>query len=170
LAAGGFVLVAVIVVLTLVAFRRNSVAPISLRIAIRIGFVALVGSVLVGALMIARGVTLVFTGDPQAAYTRGGALKPTHAVMMHAILVLPALARLLSFVKWTEQRRLGVVLVAAAGYTVLAGVVTIGPLVGLELRQVPSVAEVLFAGGVVLLLAIGLVVIRAMSGADRQRH
>jgi hypothetical protein len=133
LAAGGFVLVAVIVVLTLASFRRNPTVPVSLRAAIRIGFLALIGSVVVGALMIARGMTLVFAGDPQAAYSTGGALKATHAVMMHGILVLPALARLLSFVNWTERRRLRVVLVAAAGYVVLAGVVAVG--------NVPSAPE-----------------------------
>jgi anti-sigma regulatory factor (Ser/Thr protein kinase) len=56
LAAGGFVLVAVIVVLTLAAFRTNPTIPSSLRIAIQIGFVALVGAVVVGALMIAKGL------------------------------------------------------------------------------------------------------------------
>jgi hypothetical protein len=128
LAAGGFVLVAVIVVLTCAAFRKNRAVPVSLRTAIRIGFVALVGSVVVGALMIARGMTLVLAGDPEAAYSRGGALKPTHAVLMHAILVLPALAWLLSFANWTEQHRLRVVLLAAAGYVLVSAVVTLGNL------------------------------------------
>jgi hypothetical protein len=137
LAAGGFVLVAVIVVLTVTAFRRNPTVPVSLLTAIRIGLVALVGSLVVGAFMIARGMMLVFAGDPQAAYSTGGALKPTHAVMMHAILVLPALAWLLTFVNWTEQRRLSVVLLATAGYMVLAGMVAVENFVGLELRQVP---------------------------------
>jgi hypothetical protein len=125
LAVGGLVLVAIIVVLTLAAFRTNPTTPISMRVAIRIGFVTLVGAVVVGALMIAKGMMLVFAGNPQAAYATGGALKPTHAVTMHAILVLPALAWLVSFVNWTEQRRLAVVLVAAAGYVVLAGAVVV---------------------------------------------
>jgi hypothetical protein len=137
LAAGGFVLVAIIVVLTLAAFRTNPAIPISLRIAIQIGFVALVGAVVVGALMIAKGMMLVFAGDPQAAYATGGALKPSHAVTMHAILVLPALAWLLSFVNWTEQRRLAVVLLAAAGYVVLVGLVVVVNVIGIELSQVP---------------------------------
>jgi hypothetical protein len=61
-------------------------------VAIRTGFVVLLGSMVTGALMIAKGMSLVFTGDPQAAYLTGGSLKPTHAVTMHAVLVLPALA------------------------------------------------------------------------------
>ena len=91
------VLVVIIVALTILSFRANPRVPISLLIAIRIGFVALVGAMVVGALMIATGMMLVFAGNPQAAYTTGGTLKPTHAVTMHAILVLPLLAWLLSF-------------------------------------------------------------------------
>ena len=149
--------------LTLAAFRRNRAVPVSLRTAIRIGFVALVGSVVVGAFMITRGMMLVFAGNPQAAYTTGGALKPTHAVMMHAILVLPALAWLLSFVNWTEQRRLGVVLLAATGYVVVAGVVTVGNLVGLELHQMPSAANGLLATSTFLLLSVWLMTIKAVA-------
>src|SRR5262245_1829737 len=116
LAAGGFTLVVIIVALTFAAFRANPVVPISLRVAVRIGFVTLLGSLAVGASMIARGMTLVFAGDPQGAYAKGGALKPTHAVTMHAILVLPLLAWLLSSTTWSERRRLGVVLAAATAY------------------------------------------------------
>lgn len=125
LAAGGFTLVAIILVLTFVAFRANAAVPGSLQIAIRIGFVTLVGSMVVGALMIARGMMLVFAGNPQAAYANGGTLKPTHAVTMHAILVLPLLAWLLSFTHYSEERRLAVVLAAAAAYVVVAGLVAV---------------------------------------------
>src|SRR5262245_36788305 len=123
LAAGGFALVAIIVALTLASFRAKAAAPLSLLMAIRIGFVILVGAMVVGALMIAKGMMLVFAGDPQAAYATGGTLKPIHAVTMHAILILPGLAWLLSFVNWSERRRTGVVLLAAAGYVVIAAVV-----------------------------------------------
>jgi hypothetical protein len=140
LAAGGIALVAIIVALTIAAFRHNPTVPISLRMAIQIGFVALFSSLVVGALMIAKGMMLVFAGDAQAAYATGGTLKPTHAVTMHAVLVLPVLAWLMSFANWSERRRLGVVLLAAAGYVVLAGVVAIGNVVGLELRQPPCIS------------------------------
>lgn len=162
LAAGGVVLVVVILALTVAAFRRSTTLPISLRVAVQVGFAALVGAVLVGAFMIARGMTLVFSGDPQAAYTTGGALKPTHAVLMHAILVLPALAWLLSFVNWTEQRRLGVVLAAAAGYAIVAGAIAVGNLLRLDLWQMPSLASTVIAVGSLSLLAIALVVLRAL--------
>jgi hypothetical protein len=125
LAVGGAVLVAVIVWLTLAAFRENRLVPLSLRIAIRVGFVALVSSMLVGVLMIVKGMRLVFAGDPWAAYATSGALKPTHFITMHAILALPLLAWLLSFAKWSERRRVAVVLLASVAYVVLATVVAV---------------------------------------------
>ena len=128
LAAGGFVLVAITLALTVAAFRANPSVPISLRIAIRTGFVTLAASLVVGALMIARGMMLVFADDPQGAYSKGGALKPTHGVTMHAILVLPLLAWLLSFVNWSERRRLAVVVTAAAAYVAVATLVAIANL------------------------------------------
>jgi hypothetical protein len=170
LAAGGFVLVVVIVGLTLAAFRVNRSVPISLRVAIRIGFVALLGAVAAGGFMIARGMMLVAAGDPQAAYAAAGALKPTHAVTMHAILVLPALGWLLSFADWTERRRLGVVLLAGAGYVMVAGVVAVGNIVGLELRQAPAAAVGLFATGAMSLLVAGLLAISAVIGGPQERR
>src|SRR5262249_24121921 len=103
----------------------NSATPLSLRIAIRIGFVALIGSMITGAFMIAKGMILVFAGDPQAAYATGGSLKPIHGGTMHAILFLPALAWLLSFLDWNEQRRAGAVVVAAAVYSFIAALVVL---------------------------------------------
>jgi hypothetical protein len=116
LAFGGVALVGVIVVLTVAAFRASSATPSSQRVAIQIGFVALSVSMATGALMIARGMQLVFAGNPQAAYETGGAFKPTHAVTMHGVLALPLLAWLLSLTDWNERRRTAVVLAASAVY------------------------------------------------------
>jgi len=157
LAAGGFALVALITAFTMAAFRANSNLPASLLTAIRIGFAMLIAAVVVGALMIARGMLLVFAGDPQAAYATGGRLKPTHFVTMHAILVLPALAWLLSFVNWSEERRRRVVLVAAAGYAACAGVIAVGDFASLGLTSMPLGPIGLL--GVLLILATGLSVI-----------
>ena len=155
LAGGGIALVAIIIVLAFVSFRANSAVPISLRIAIRIGFVALVGAVAVGALMIAKGMMLVFAGDPQAAYATGGAMKPTHAVAMHAILVLPMLAWVLSFANWSERRRIGAVLAASAGYIAIASVIALANVAGIDSGQMSAAMIALFAVGVVLLLGTG---------------
>ena len=163
LAAGGIVLVTIIVLLTLAAFRANPNIPISLRIAIQTGFVTLVGAMAVGALMIARGMTLVFAGNPHAAYATAGALKPTHAATMHAILVLPALAWLVSFATWEERRRVGIVLVATGAYALVAGVVAVGNLSGVEFERLPPAAVVVLSLAAFLLLAVAIFVLRAVA-------
>jgi hypothetical protein len=164
LAAGGFALVAIIIVMTLAAFRTNPTVPISLQIAVQIGFVALVGAMLVGAIMIAKGMMLVFAGDPQAAYRIGGALKPTHAVFMHGIFVLPALAWLLSFASCSERRRLVAVLVASASYIVLAGAIAFRNIAALAFEERPDVLA-LVAVGAFVVLATGFVAVNAIGRA-----
>ena len=164
LAAGGITLVVLIAVLTLASFRANTGIPASIRIAIRTGFVALFSAMVVGALMIAKGMILVFRGDPQAAYATGGTLKPTHAVTMHAILVLPLLAWLLSLTAWNEKRKLSIVLLATAGYVIFAGVVAAANFAGLELSGIPIAA---FAIGMAGLLAFVTASVIALVGVMR---
>lgn len=155
LAAGGGMLIAVILSLTISAFRRQTHLPASLRLAMQTGFITLSASLLVGGLMIARGMQLVFAGYPQAAYATGGTFKPTHAITMHAILVLPALAWLLSFVDWPEPRRLAVVRLASAGYLALAAGIGIENLAGLALSHTPFGLLALSASGLLALIAAG---------------
>jgi hypothetical protein len=81
--------------------------------------------------MIARGMMLVFAGNPAAAYATGGALKPMHAVTMHGILVLPLLAWLLSFADWSERDRLRVVLLVSTAYLVFADAIIIANIAGI---------------------------------------
>jgi hypothetical protein len=106
LALGGFALVAVIVLLTVAAFRGRRALPRPFRQAILIGLVALVGAQVAGAVMIGTGVRLVITGRPELAYATGGWLKPLHAVLMHGILVLPLLAWAISKTDWDERTQL----------------------------------------------------------------
>ena len=160
LAAGGATLVAVIGALTVAAFRADPRLPLSLRIAIRAGFVLLVCAMVVGGLMIAKGMLLVLAGNPQAAYTLGGTLRPTHFAMMHGILLLPGLAWLLSFADWTEARRVKLVLAAVFSYALFAGTIAAGNLGGLDLLSFPIVT---IAGlGAVGLLVTAIVVVRAV--------
>jgi hypothetical protein len=166
LAAGGVALVAIVVALTVAAFRANPAVPTNLRLAIQIGFVSLCTSLAVGALMIAKGMILVIGGAPQAAYATGGTLKPIHAVTMHAILVLPVLAWLVSFANWTERRRLSVVLLGAAGYIVLAVVVAVANVVGFVLSDLPPALVVLLALGAIALAAAGLLTVHGVAHAS----
>jgi hypothetical protein len=103
LAVGGFALVAVIVALTVLAFRDRTPLRPGLRQAIRAGFVALVVAQVTGAVMIGTGVRLVIQGNPGLAYATGGWLKPVHAVLMHGILALPLLAWSISKTEWDEH-------------------------------------------------------------------
>jgi len=161
LAAGGFALIATIVTFLVAACRANPRVPLSLRVASRFGFVLLTASLATGAVMIARGMRLVFAGHATTAYATAGALKPTHAVTMHAILLLPALAWLLSFVDWTERRRVRVVLAAAIGYVVLAAVTAAENLLGLPLGSPLGIS--LSGFGALALVAAGGVVIRGLA-------
>jgi hypothetical protein len=165
LAAGGVVLVALIILLTVAAFRANPSVPISLLVAIRAGFATLLGAMAVGALMIAKGMLLVFRGDPQAAYATGGVLKPTHAVALHAILVLPAFAWLLSFANWSEERKLRLVAIGAAGYIALAVVTGVANFTGHSLASPPIATIALLAA--LSVLATGWL---AISAAARANH
>ena len=124
LAIGGFTLVVVIVALTVAALRDRAALPRGLRLSIHAGLVALVGAQVVGGLMIATGVRLVFAGAPQAAYATGGWLKPVHGVLMHGILVLPLLAWLTSTSRWSEATQLRAVRAGVAAYgLIVAGAI-----------------------------------------------
>ena len=138
LAAGGAVLVVVLTALALAAFRDPSdgepaacdPAP-SMRLALRAGFALLLVGLASGAAMIARGEILIKQGHRNAAYDTAGFLKWTHAVTLHAVLVLPAIAWWLARTERTEAERVRVVriatwtYVAAAAASVLVAVVNL---------------------------------------------
>jgi hypothetical protein len=117
LAGGGFVLIGVIVGFTLAAFR--TVYTPSMRLALRFGFSALVVALGIGAAMIATGVIQVRTGHPDLAYTTAGALKPAHAVPMHAILIMPGLSWLLARTPLSDATQLKVMRGTAVAYGLL---------------------------------------------------
>ncbi len=152
LALGGGVIVLVGIVCTAAAFGgAGSLAP-SLRLAVRAGLVVLLVALGTGAVMIARGVVEVRGGNAELAYDTAGSLKPLHAVAMHAVLVLPALAWLLTHSGWDEGRRLALVRVAVVADAVLTVVV------GIEaFGDIPPLAPPL-ALGVVSALALAVLV------------
>ncbi|MGH9143700.1 MAG: hypothetical protein ACRD2I_21400 [Vicinamibacterales bacterium] len=167
LAVGGLTLVVIIVSLTAISFRANVTVPRSLLTAIRVGFIALLGAQLAGAAMIVRGMTLALNGDPPAAYASGGMLKPAHAMMMHGVLILPALAWILSFVGWSERRRLEIVLLAASGYVLVSGVVTLANLDELlGLHQPPLLKAALLAIGAASFGAAGAITLFGVAQSD----
>jgi hypothetical protein len=122
LAVGGGVLVVLLTTFATVSFRRRPAGPAGMALALRSGFAILLIALASGAAMIARGVVLTRTGHQQAAYHSTAPLKPLHAVSLHAVLVLPALARLLSRTSWSERVRRRAVTAAVCAYAAAVAV------------------------------------------------
>jgi hypothetical protein len=120
LAGGGAVLVVVLTSLAVVAFRGRTDAAPSMRLALRAGFALLLVGLASGAAMIARGEILIKQGHRSAAYDTAGFLKWTHAVTLHAVLVLPLLAWWLARTPRPEADRVRIVKRATAAYVVAA--------------------------------------------------
>ncbi|MEU9471905.1 hypothetical protein AB0D78_35930 [Streptomyces avermitilis] len=116
LAVGGGVLVVVLSGFAAAAFRHRPEGPVGMALALRSGFAILVVALLSGAAMIARGVVLTRTGHQEAAYHSTAPLKPLHGVSLHAMLVLPALAWLLSRTPWSDPWKQRLMYVAVGTY------------------------------------------------------
>jgi hypothetical protein len=116
LAVGGGVLVALLTVFAVASFRHRPTGPAGMPLAVRSGFAILLVALASGAAMIARGVVLTRTGHQEAAYHSTAPLKPLHGVSLHAVLVLPALAWLLSRSPWSERTRRRIVATAVGCY------------------------------------------------------
>ncbi|MFI5687409.1 hypothetical protein [Streptomyces sp. NPDC051636] len=112
LAVGGGVLVVLLTVFAVASFRHRPTGPAGMPLAVRSGFAILLVALASGAAMIARGVALTRTGHQEAAYHSTAPLKPLHGVSLHAVLVLPALAWLLSRTAWSERVRQRIVTAA----------------------------------------------------------
>jgi hypothetical protein len=155
LAAGGFVIAVTITGMTLAAFRSVGAQSDAMRLALRFGFVTLLVALGVGAAMIATGATAARGPNPEVAYTTAGFLKPAHAVTMHAILVIPALAWLLSFTRWSENQQLKIIRLSVVGYSTLSLVVLVESVTHTPPLAAPPLAMATSALGVAVLAAAG---------------
>jgi hypothetical protein len=142
----------VIVVITVLAFTAMRAAP-SMALAIRAGLLILLVAQVVGGWMIQHGIGPANEGATEGLTTFGaaGVMKVPHAVAIHAIQVLPALAWLLSFAALPERRRLGLVRVAVLGYAALVVVSLLQTAGGVAPFDVGVVAAVLYVVAVALL-------------------
>ncbi|HEY0453777.1 hypothetical protein [Actinophytocola sp.] len=156
LAFGGMAIVALTLGFTLSAFRSVGQNSPSMRLAMRFGFVTLMVALGVGAAMIAVGVT-TSQSDPELAYTTAGFLKPAHAVTMHAILVIPGLAWLLTFTTWPERTRMRIVQLGAGGYLVLSVVVLVEAITKVPPLAAPLVPTLLSIVGLAALVTAGVI-------------
>lgn len=123
LAAGGAVLVLTLGTLAGYALTGRVDAAPPMRLAVRAGFAFLLAGLAAGAAMIARGEQLI-RGEHrlQAAYDTAGYLKWFHAITLHAVLVLPALAWLLARSRRTPETQHRMVTAATGAYAVTAAV------------------------------------------------
>lgn len=120
------VAIAVIAAMTLAAFVRTT-APAAMALAIRSGLVALLAAQATGVWMLLHGLALLDAdADPtvqsMSTYGAAGSMKFAHAVPMHAIQVLAALAWLLSLSGLPQRRQAQLVALAVVGYAGLFGV------------------------------------------------
>jgi hypothetical protein len=153
LAAGGFAIVLTMAGMTLAAFRSTGVESAAMRLALRYGFATLVGALAVGAAMIAVGSAAARGPDPSLAYTTAGFLKPAHAVTMHAILVVPGLAWLASFTRWSDYQQVKIIWLGIAGYSLLSLVVLVESLAHTSPLTAPPLAMAASGLGLAALLA-----------------
>ncbi|MCR6490332.1 hypothetical protein M8542_46760 [Amycolatopsis sp. OK19-0408] len=167
LAAGGGVIILTVIGFTAAALVEPGPDAPSLRLAVRAGLVVLLVALATGAVMIARGVVLARGGDPQGAYTTAGSLKPLHAVAMHAILVLPALAWVLRFSRWPEAHRLRVVVLAVVADAVLTAVIGIESFTGVDPLAAPLPVLGLSALAAAALAGCGLYALTGVEPAVR---
>ncbi|GLZ39051.1 hypothetical protein [Actinokineospora sp. NBRC 105648] len=157
LAAGGGVLILTAVAFTATAVAGTRTTSPTMRVAVRFGLVTLLAALGTGAAMIARGVVSARTGDPQIAYTTAGALKPLHAVAMHGILVLPALAWLLDSTSWSPRRRMALVWAGVGAYTALTVIVGVESLTGVSPLAPPVVVGIASGLALAVLTVVGVV-------------
>jgi hypothetical protein len=143
-----------ILAVTIWSFVSLRAAP-SMAWAIRGGLLLLLVSQALGGAIIANGLTQA--GDQVTAtastFGAGGAMKVPHAVSLHALQTLPALAWLLGFSDWPERRRLQIVLVAAAGYVGLQAVTVLQTFGGRATLQLDAAAAALLTISLLALIA-----------------
>ena len=132
LAMGFLILVTGVVILavTLSVFLALGAAP-SLAWAIRAGMVLLVAGQFFGVPMITRG---------GHTFGAAGAMKVPHALALHGAQVLPLLAWLLLFAKWSESRRTRTMIAGTLGYSGLVAVSALQAYSGLRMPDKDGLA------------------------------
>ncbi len=151
----------VIVLLTLWSFFSLKTSP-SMAWAIRVGLVLLVFGQVFGVLVIMNGVSQATNYETASIFGAAGQLKVPHAVTLHALQVLPALAWLLIFTNWLESRRTKAVIVAAAGYIGLAVVSALQTFSGLAPIDLNLLTALLLGISVIGIGSVYIAALRAL--------
>ncbi|MFB9476169.1 hypothetical protein ACFFR3_42305 [Nonomuraea salmonea] len=167
---GGGVTIAVTVtalLLITVAAFTSCTADAAMAWAIRGGMLALLAAQVVGMWMIVHGIGLLDAGvspltHSMTTYGQAGAMKYAHAVPMHAIQVLPGLAWLMGFGRWSGRARLLAISAAIAGYASLFAVALGRTALGLEPFDLVSASKLLYLVPALLLGAASVATAAAL--------
>ncbi|WP_433242812.1 hypothetical protein ACQPYK_38750 [Streptosporangium sp. CA-135522] len=167
----GFAIVGLIPPIVIIAFLafRGLDAPPSMRLAIRAGMAVLLLSLLSGAALIANGRAIGL--PPQATdlsiFGTAGQLKVPHAITLHGLQVLPALAALLTLTAWTERARTRLVALAVAGYGGLVAVSALQAAQGLAPADLTVISGVLLTGSATALAVAGAMTLARLRTGGR---
>jgi hypothetical protein len=162
-----------IVVVTVWSFRSLH-APRSLALAIRAGLLLLVLSQLLGFLIVLNGLNVLeresidtpaATSHDLSHLGEDGAMKVPHAVTIHGLQVLPALAWLTQFSRWSEHRRVRIVAVAVVGYAGLCLASAWQTFNGIATLDLDAAGTVGVAVSIVLLGAAFITTLRGVARA-----
>lgn len=148
------VVTVLLVVVTVLAFRRLEASP-SMVLAIRVGLVLLLVGQALGGAIIANGTAIDRppTEVDLAVFGVAGAMKIPHAAALHAVQILPLLAWLLSFTAMAEARRTRVVAAAALGYSALVAASAVQTFSGLAPLDLSVAGALLGLAGLVVVMA-----------------
>jgi hypothetical protein len=165
------VAIGVIAAMTLAAFLRTT-APAPLALAIRAGLVGLLAAQASGVWMLGHGLALVDAdADPatgsMSVWGAAGSMKFAHAVPMHAIQVLAALAWLLSLSGLPQRRQARLVALAVVGYGGLVGVALLRTSFGLAPLDLGNAWALGYLLAAVLLAVPAVAAVAAVAAHDR---
>jgi hypothetical protein len=141
------------VFVTVRSFMRTD-APRSLAWAIRLGLLLVLVSQGVGVSMIVEGGNV---------FGAAGSLKVPHAFTLHAAQVLPALALLLGLSRSSEDRRLHIVVLGAAGYAGLVASTMIQTYSGRAPLDAAVASSAVALTGLLLLGTSGFIALRGLT-------
>jgi hypothetical protein len=162
----------VIATMTLAAFVRTT-APAPMALAIQSGLVALLAAQATGVWMLMHGLALLDAdADPaihsMSTYGAAGTMKFAHAVPMHAIQVLAALAWLLSFSGLPQRRQLQLIALAVVGYAGLFGVALLRTTSGLAPFDLLSASTLVYLMAAAFLAAPTVAAVAAVTAHYRR--
>jgi hypothetical protein len=142
----------VCIAVAIIVIAATSFAPVraspSLGWAIRLGLLLLVAGQGIGVSIVANGSN---------TFGLAGSMTLPHAVTLHAIQVLPAVAWLAAFTDWREAIRLCLVAVTGVAYAVLAATLALQTYRGLAPFDLGPLEMGLMAAGTLTLLGVAVI-------------